>query len=522
MAAVRPSPFLDPGARIAQGQLALIHLKRDLITPVVVDPQTTSTDGYAEPVVNTRFGSFPHSGLLNVPWGSQVRAANVDTGARGRKAGGGKKRKRDDQSAPATGDDDDESTANSARETTAASTGFAHILPPTPETWTVSLPHRTQVVYTPDYSYVLQRLRVRPGDTIIEAGAGSGSFTHASVRAVFNGTASEVEATNTRKRKRHGHVYSFEFHEPRAEQLRKELAEHGLDALVTVTHADVYEHGFQPSTAPAGGVAADAIFLDLPAPWLALKHLTRTLNTAPAESSTPAPPAPDADADADEAHRAAAWRSPLNPRKTVRICTFSPCIEQVQRTTAELRRLGWVNIEMVEVLHRRLDVRRERVGLQEEGLRGVNATAATVDEAVGRLREVEGRFKAFHELQKESAASSTNANTPSDAAATPANAHPNRPSWGRETKEQRLQKIREREKQRKTWKEGRLVHRTEPEIKTHTSYLCFALLPREWSEADEERAQRRWGNAGVGGAEEGEGEGEAAAESKAKVVKVEA
>ena len=49
-----------------------------------------------------------------------------------------------------------------------------HILQPTPESWTYSLDHRTQVVYTPDYSYVLQRMNVKPGDTLIEAGAGSG------------------------------------------------------------------------------------------------------------------------------------------------------------------------------------------------------------------------------------------------------------------------------------------------------------------------------------------------------------
>ena len=31
-----------------------------------------------------------------------------------------------------------------------------------------------------------------------------------------------------------------------------------------------------------------------------------------------------------------------------------------------------------------------------------------------------------------------------------------------------------------------MVTRTEPEIKTHTSYLTFATLPREWTASDEE------------------------------------
>ena len=102
----RPSPFLDPGARTQDGQLALVHLSREHLTPVVINASPDAESLYAEGcVVNTRFGSFPHSSLVNVPWGMQVRAVNVDTGRRGRK--GGKKRKRDDD----TPGDDDDSTA---------------------------------------------------------------------------------------------------------------------------------------------------------------------------------------------------------------------------------------------------------------------------------------------------------------------------------------------------------------------------------------------------------------------------
>lgn len=375
------------------------------------------------------------------------------------------------------------------REVGFASTGFTHLIPPTPETWTISLPHRTQVVYTPDYSYVLQRLRARPGDTIIEAGAGSGSFTHASVRAIFSGYPLAEEAAQAngaekgkKKRKKFGHVYSFEYHEPRAIKLKEELRDHGMDQLVTVTHADVYNDGFSK---PEDGTVpqADAVFLDLPAPWMALKHLTR--NRAAAKSATTNTDTPEPTSEGPSE-----WRSPLNPRKTVRICTFSPCIEQVQRTTSEMRRLGWVDIEMVEVLHRRIEVRRDRIGLREEGLRGVNATPATVDEALGRLREVEGRIKNFHETMHGNAATGPgNSEQAGDSDQVK--------GWGKESKEQRLQRLKKEEKQRKTFKEGRLVHRTEPEIKTHTSYLCFAVLPREWTKEDEDKARQKWDNYGV-------------------------
>ena len=32
--------------------------------------------------------------------------------------------------------------------------GYGYVLPPSPETWTLTLPHRTQILYTPDISYV--------------------------------------------------------------------------------------------------------------------------------------------------------------------------------------------------------------------------------------------------------------------------------------------------------------------------------------------------------------------------------
>ncbi|KAI9779656.1 MAG: tRNA (adenine-N(1)-)-methyltransferase catalytic subunit trm61, partial [Peltula sp. TS41687] len=44
----------------------------------------------------------------------------------------------------------------------------------------------------------------------------------------------------------------------------------------------------------------------------------------------------------------------------------------------------------------------------------------------------------------------------------------------------------------KHFNEGRLVHRSEPEIRAHTSYLVFAVLPRQWTAEDEEKAATQW------------------------------
>lgn len=393
------SPFLNYTRHTQEKDLALLYLRRDIQIPVVLTNEDENNEGYHEgKVTNTRFGSFPHSTLINVKWGSQIRASTVDTGSRGRPGKNDKKRKRNDES--------QDGDAVKVVAAVKAETGFIHLVPPTPENWTTSLPHRTQVVYTHDSSYILNRLRVRPGSVIIEAGAGSGSFTHAACRAVYG---------------HGGKVVSFEFHQQRYEKLVTELTDHRLDDIVEFRHRDVCEDGFGGST-----YQANAVFLDLPAPWLALKHLTRD--------------------------------GPLKRNGAVRICTFSPCIEQVQRTVADLQDLGWIEVEMVEVAAKRLDVRRDRVGLQEEGLKGVNPSAASVEEAISRLSDIQKRI-----IQ-----------TGDEAVI---------------SKQSRLDRIQEAQVDRKLHLEGSLTHRSELELKIHTSYLVFALLPLVWTAEDEEKAQ---------------------------------
>lgn len=466
------SPFLHSGPDSRPESLAIIHLKRDLQIPTILKEHDEDDEGYFEgKVVNTRFGSFPHSTLIGLPWGSQVRASIVDTGSRGRRAKGlDKKRKREDgaedsnkspklamsstaTSNPVEEDASTPSTPKGDKPAVAASTGFIHLLPPTPENWTSSLPHRTQVVYTPDYSYILHRLRARPGSSIIEAGAGSGSFTHASARSVFSGYSNdgEVSGLPTKKRKL-GKVWSFEFHELRHQKLVKEIVDHGLEGVVEITHRDVCEEGF---LVDGKSPKADAVFLDLPAPWLALPHLSRSrptpkINGVSTEDQKP-------------------FISPLNTARTVQICTFSPCIEQVQRTVSAMRQLGWVDIEMVEIAHKRFEIRRERIGISADPQRGLASTPASVDEAVARLKEVEGTFKSFHEAGGKIESNKKDRINPNS-----------------------REKLIESLVDRKVYKEGKLVHRTEPEVKCHTSYLVFAALPMEWSDDDEAKARAKW------------------------------
>lgn len=481
--ASQTSPFLHPGVISKPDQLSIVHLRRDLQVPAILREFDEDDEGYSEgKVVNTRFGSFPHTTLIGLPWGTQVRASKVDTGSRGRRSQKqDKKRKREDEATQqppnkkqilADGEAEESAVSTPVlekeeKEAEAASSGFIHLLPPTPENWTSSLPHRTQVVYTPDYSYILHRLRARPGTSIIEAGAGSGSFTHASARAVFNGYPGDVEGSDTSEKKL-GKVWSFEFHEQRFEKLQQELKEHGLEGLVQVSHRDVCEDGFLVDDQSP---KANAIFLDLPAPWLALPHLARSTTPPSKPSRGPsesAMPTPNGGSDAPSKP----FTSALDPSAPAHLCTFSPCIEQVQRTISAMRKLGWVDIEMVELAQKRLEIRRDRIGIDNGAQRGLQTTPACVDEAVTRLLEVEGSFKSYHETGERPEKSSSRKRDKNN---------PNS-----------RQKILESLVDRKVYKEGNLVHRSEPEVKTHTSYLVFAVLPQQWTAADEERARAKW------------------------------
>ncbi|CAK7245421.1 MAG: tRNA (adenine-N(1)-)-methyltransferase catalytic subunit trm61 [Sporothrix thermara] len=528
------SPFLDPGPATRNNALAIVQLSRDHYQPIYLhDAAGVAVDGYAEgAVLNTRFGSFPHSTLIGVPWGSQVRASIVDTGSRGRKRkrtagslGGGGVSGIDETgvatdtstpgaattepSTPAAGADNSTSSKKPARPPpppTTASSGFIHILPPTPEIWTLSLPHRTQVVYASDYSYILHRLRARPGTRLIEAGSGSGSFTHASARAVYGTTTAKPPS-----QRRPGHVFSFEFHNERYQKMKAELKSHGLSTgcsvnggagdggqdsgLVTLTNRDVYGHGFllDDGTSPE----ADAVFLDLPAPWRALQHLTRNSSSS---SSSGAP-------------------SPLNPRKAVHLCTFSPCIEQVTRTVSMMRRLGWVDIDMVEIANKKILVYRERPELVSgkasagagAGIGGGNNVPAPRDvgEAVARLKAIETRTREYNQRFWQTREAEAAAALSGDGGAAASNGNGgeamdvDKEDTKREAEEhggegdEDADILSRREEKTfmppvKPWLDGRLTSRVEPEVKTHTSYLVFAVLPRAWTAEDEAAAAAKW------------------------------
>lgn len=83
---------------------------------------------------------------------------------------------------------------------------------------------------------------------VIEAGTGSGSLSHSILRTIYPT----------------GHLYTFDFHEDRVKMANQEFKEHKLESWVTCCHRDVCNEGFGMEN------CADAVFLDLPNPWVVI------------------------------------------------------------------------------------------------------------------------------------------------------------------------------------------------------------------------------------------------------------
>jgi tRNA (adenine57-N1/adenine58-N1)-methyltransferase catalytic subunit len=232
------------------GDLIIVQERYDAVSYLVL-----SADG----VLHNRYGRFLHSGVIGKQLGMRWEAVDV-AGNGGRKVSNGGRSITKGQS----------------------SKGFIYALAPTPALWSMAMYHRTQVVYPTDSSIIALYLDLRPGSVIVESGTGAGSASVAFARTVAP----------------HGRVMSFEFHKERAEAARAEFETLGLSDVICV-HAghDVLATGFKTVT----DGSADAVFLDLPAPYHVITEVARVLR-------------PDG-----------------------ALCSFSPCIEQVQRTCEELR-----------------------------------------------------------------------------------------------------------------------------------------------------------------------------------------
>jgi tRNA (adenine57-N1/adenine58-N1)-methyltransferase catalytic subunit len=154
------------------------------------------------------------------------------------------------------------------------------------------LKRSTQIMYPKDIGFILSTMSVGPGNTVMEAGTGSGSMTVALAYAV--GPT--------------GHVITYERREEFQNLARKNLARLGLEERVEFKLGDIGEG------MPERDV--DAFFLDVPNPW----------------------------------EYAAAVRTVLKPGGF--FSNLVPTMNQVERLLATLRRENYAFLEVCELLMR--------------------------------------------------------------------------------------------------------------------------------------------------------------------------
>ncbi|NJB68635.1 tRNA (adenine57-N1/adenine58-N1)-methyltransferase [Desulfobaculum xiamenense] len=119
---------------------------------------------------------------------------------------------------------------------------------------------QTQVLYPKEIGYLLVKLGIGAGKTVIEAGSGSGSFTVA--------LSHTVGST--------GRVYTYERRPEFAELCRKNLERYGLAGHVEQVVGHDIADGFVKNTAEAGTLA-DALFLDVRTPWEYVHHIASAI-----------------------------------------------------------------------------------------------------------------------------------------------------------------------------------------------------------------------------------------------------
>jgi len=167
-----------------------------------------------------------------------------------------------------------------------------YILRPTLKDYVRKFARRTQIIYPKDMGIIVSFSNIGPGSIVVEAGTGSGALT------CF--LAYHVRPS--------GKVYSYEIRQEFLERARENIKRAGLEKYVELKLKDIAE-GIDERD-------VDAVVLDMPTPWLVVPQAYAALKGCGF------------------------------------FVSFSPTINQVERTVVELRRNGFVDVRAVEVIVR--------------------------------------------------------------------------------------------------------------------------------------------------------------------------
>jgi len=170
------------------------------------------------------------------------------------------------------------------------------ILSPSLQDKLQSIKRRAQIILPRDIGHIIINCSIESGQTVLEAGIGSGSLTIALATAV---------APN-------GKIISYDFREDFIEHAMGNIKKVGLEKYVKTNFKDVTK-GIEEED-------LDSIILDIPNPWNAVKHTYRSLKTGGY------------------------------------FCSFSPLTTQVEKTINELEKHSFIEINTYENIQREMVV----------------------------------------------------------------------------------------------------------------------------------------------------------------------
>jgi tRNA (adenine57-N1/adenine58-N1)-methyltransferase len=171
-------------------------------------------------------------------------------------------------------------------------------LKPSIRDYVFKMARKTQIIFPKDIALIVMYGNIQPGSRIVEAGTGTGALTTALAHYV----------------KPSGRVYSYEIREEFIQTAARNLEKAGVAEHVELKNVDV--------TTGIEEKDIDAVVLDMATPWLVVPHA-----------------------------RAALKGSGI-------LVSFSPTIDQAVKTTEALEENGFVDVETVECLLRRMQIKR--------------------------------------------------------------------------------------------------------------------------------------------------------------------
>lgn len=173
-----------------------------------------------------------------------------------------------------------------------------YLLRPTLQDLIMRIRRETQIIYPKDIGIILLKSGIFPGAIVIEVGTGSGALTTA--------LANFVRPT--------GKVYSYEARKEFLENAMRNVERNGLGEWVEFKNREV--------TSSFDEEEVDFIMIDIGSPWELIPAARKSL------------------------------------KRGARLATICPTFEQLTHTVFSLEDMGFVNIEALEVITRKILVRR--------------------------------------------------------------------------------------------------------------------------------------------------------------------